>query len=42
MAVSRGRGRNRGEEEFGTDTRPEQMVSLTERKEKKYIVAVAI
>ena len=44
MAVSRGRGRNGGEEEFGTDTRPgtNGIINRKKRKEKKYIVAVAI
>lgn len=35
MAVSRGRGRNRGEEEFGTDTRPGTNGIINRKKRKE-------
>lgn len=42
MAVSRGEGGMEEKKNLERILDPEQMVSLTERKEKKYIVAVAI
>lgn len=35
MAVSRGRGRNGGEEEFGTDTRPGTNGIINRKKRKE-------